>query len=316
MSVSFAMVERQNGVFDFSIPDKIVEFAIAHNAKVKGHSLVFASAIPDWVTKGNFTPDQLSEILKTHVQTIARHFKEKYPGTVIAWQVVNEVTCNGGAFVSPDACPEGIKNIIWTNVHKPNSSDPRDYIELAFNWAHEADPDAKLYLNEDGIEWDSHPKKDRVYSLVKYLKSVNAPIDGIGFEGHVRLFQKDKITTRGLLETMNRYAALGLESQITEIDVMMCSGVQPNTSPTVPIPIDNPTPGDYMDQAKVYRTFLDACILSKKCTAFTVGATYDPAAWTANYWKGSFRPHLFDDSMKPKIAYRYMVDDIKKADQK
>lgn len=316
MNVSMNVVQRTQGVFDFTVPDKVVEFARAHNAKVRGHALVFAAVFPPWLQNAHYTPDQLEAILKTHVQTVVRHFATKYPGTVVIWHVVNEATCNGGnisALFNRGSCPEGIKKNIWTDIHKPGSSSARDYIELAFKWAHEADPSAKLFLNENNIEMDGQdPKIDRVYDLVKDLKSRGVQLDGIGIQCHARLYQYDKYSVQKLSETMNMFADLGLETQITEADVLMASGVQPNTSPTVPIPIINPTPQDYIKQANMYQVFLKACLVSKKCTGFVVGAPYDSGTWTTNYWKQPFHAHFLDDSLRPKAAYRIMLDEVKK----
>jgi endo-1,4-beta-xylanase len=317
MSVSFSMVERSRGNFDFTVPDAICDFAKANNAKVKGHSLILVGAIPDWLKNGNFSSDELSAILKTHIQTIVTHFKDKYPDVVTDWQVVNEAVCNGGANLDATACPQGIKNVVWTNIHKPGSNDPRDYISLAFEWAHEANPNAKLYLNEDGNEWDVHPKKQRIYDLVSYLVKNHVPINGVGMEGHVRTYFKDKITLNGLVQTFNSYADLGLESQITETDVLLSTGAEPNTSPTRPIAINSPGLNDFKTQADLYSMLLEACIKAKNCTAFTLGASYDPASWTQNYWKGrEFYSQLLDNQVKPKIAYQSMLETVRKYDKK
>jgi endo-1,4-beta-xylanase len=305
ISVSFSMVERTRGKFDFTVADRIVEFAIKQHGKVKGHSLVLVGAIPDWVEQGNFSADTLKEILKTHVQTIVKHFKDKYPGAVDSWQVVNESVCNGNI---PVDCPKGIKNVVWTNIHKAGSTDERDYIALAFEWAHQADPEAKLYLNEDGNEYDVHPKKQRIFDLLTWLVTNNVPIDGVGMEAHLRLYYSPKITVAGLLATIKSYAALGLETQITETDVLLSRGYEPNSLPTKPIPVIKPVAADYQEQANLYATLLNACIKSKNCTAFTTGATYDGASWTKNYWpENSYYDQILDTAVKPKQAYYTML---------
>ncbi len=313
MNVSFAVVEKKRGVFDFSIADQVVDFAIAHHAKVRGHSLVYGGLIPSWVTNGNFSNDTLRQILKTHIQTIVKHFKDKYPGQVVAWQVSNEVVCNINQ-EDKEKCDQGIKQNIWTNIHKPNSNDSRDYLEMAFNWTHEIDPKAHLYLNENNIEMAKNQveKVNRVYDLVKYLKSQGTPINGVGFQCHLRLYNKSKYNTAGLIANMNRFADLGLETQITEADVLLAHSSLPGEKQTVPQAITSPTEDDYVGQAQLYSMMFNACLSSKNCTAFILGETADSGSWTYNHWKYSFRPHLFDENLKPKLAFIYLLRDAQK----
>ncbi len=312
MSVSFATVEPKQDVFDFTIPDKIVEFAISHNAKVKGHALVLGTSLPDWVVNGNYSPDELQSILKIHVQTIVKHFKDKYPGTVTVWNVVNEAVPGGQTLKAETSFPDaGIKKNIWTSIHKPNSSDPTDYMQLAFEWAREIDPTAKLYLNENGNEYIQDPKIDRLYNVVKHLKDKGTPIDGLGFQCHLRLFTKNRYSAAALTNTMNRFADLGLETQVSEFDVQMASGIVPNTSPTVPIPITNPSSADLQEQATLYKMFLSACLNSKKCTGFTVWGAWDGGSWVNLHWKGDFQPHILDSNLNVKPTYKALIDAVK-----
>ncbi|AYL97114.1 endo-1,4-beta-xylanase [Mucilaginibacter celer] len=314
ISVSYRTTEVKQGVFNFDASDKSVEFAMADGAKVKGHALVMGDPLPDWLVKGNFTPDQLKDILKNHIQTIVKHFRDKYPGRVTIWNVVNEPTCNGGLRTDPNICLDhGVEKNIWTSIHKPGSDDPTDYIQLAFQWAHEADPSAKLYLNEAGIEMTSHPKSERAFQLVKYLKQKGTPIDGVGMQAHVRLYDKDKYTTSSLIGIMNRIADLGMETQITEFDVIMAKGAQRvnNFTPATQLAIASPQKADFMQQAEVYHTFLYAALHARNCTGFTTWGAWDASSWTAGHWKEPFYPHILDDNMKPKLSLKAMVDECR-----
>jgi endo-1,4-beta-xylanase len=315
ISTTYKITEsKQRGLFGFDVADKEVEFAIANNAKIKGHFLVAGDPLPDWLLKGNFSPDELKDILKNHVQTIVRHFKEKYPGKIAIWNVVNEPTCNGGVNTNPNTCLDhGVEKNIWTVIHKPGSDDPTDYIQLAFQWAHEADPGAKLYLNEAGIEQEMHPKTERAYQLVKYLKQKGTPIDGIGIESHIRLYDKDKYSIKGLTNIMNRFADLGLEVQISEFDVIMAKGFVRvnNFTPTTQLAVTAPQQDDFVKQAEIYKLFLNACLRSRNCTGFITWGASDKESWTNGHWKGPFYPHLLNDNYKPKLAFKYLIDEAK-----
>lgn len=311
ISVSFPIVEpKQRGVFDFRGPDKIVAFAKAHNAKVKGHALVMGniSSIPDWIKTGNYSPEELRDILKTHVQTIVKHFRDKFPGVVTEWNVVNEPVCNGGKQLCFSEA--GIGKNIWTVIHKPNSNDPTDYIQLAFQWAREADPSAKLYLNENKIETEDNPKTDRVYNLVKYLKQKGTPIDGIGFQCHIWFYDKDKYSLEGFTNIMNKFASLGLKTQISEFDVIMASGKTGGSSTSQPIPMGIASKKDLDRQADLYKLFLTACLKAKNCTGFTVWGPWDEGSWTYLHWKGDFQPHILDKSMHPKLTYKALINAV------
>lgn len=313
ISVSYQIVEQQQGVFNFDLADKAVEFAIANHAKVKAHALVTGGSLPKWLTSGNFTPDQLREILRNHVTTIVKHFNDKYPGEVIDYNVVNEPTCNGGR-LNADLCfDDGLKKNIWTVIHKPGSDDPSDYIQYAFEWAHQADPSAKLFINEDGIEDKSNPKIDRFYDIVKMLVNKRVPINGIGFESHIRFMDRDKYGARELTATMDRFAGLGLESQVSEFDVAMTGSLRriDMNTPMQQIPIENPQSSDFEQQGEVYKSFLIACLNAKNCTGFTTWGPWDTATYMNTHWAGKFYPHLLGDDLKPKLTFKYLVDAAK-----
>lgn len=304
---------KGQGIFDFSASDKVVEFAKANNAKIKGHALVFGTSLPDWLVKGNFTPSQLKDILKNHVQTMVKHYKDKYPGAVQYWNVVNEPVCNGGLVTNANenCTSAGIKTNIWTVIHKPGSNDPTDYIKYAFEWARAADPDAKLFLNDNNVEGTgSTAKFNRLYQLVKNLKDAGTPIDGVGFESHIRLSDISRYDVKVLTDRLNRLADLGLETQISEFDVAMNSQIVKSFggSPSSLLPIANPGSQDVQNQAQLYKIFLQAAMQSKNCTAFVTWGPWDAGSWTQLHWKGSFYPHLLDNDMKPKLPFKYMLD--------
>lgn len=305
---------KKPGVFDFTGPDAVADFAKIKGAKLQAHNLVWHGAQPDWLKKGNYTPDQLSNILKNHIQTVVKHYRDKYPGMVIAWDVVNECMSDSSNLDPKHSYPNGLrKNLLWGAIHKPGSTDPTDFIQLAFQWAHEADPNAVLYWNEFHVEYKGF-KMDRWYKLVKELKDKGVPIGGAGFQGHITLAYNHPASE--LLENMNRFADIGIQSQITEMDVMM---FYKNKTPPYGLPrAINPTKKDFQNQAVLYRDFFRVCLEAKNCNAFIVQGFWDRYSWmnwafknSSGKYEGPFYPGLFDDNLKPKPSLKTLLKEMR-----
>ncbi|MGB0046493.1 MAG: endo-1,4-beta-xylanase, partial [Terriglobales bacterium] len=136
-ALKWGVVHPERESFDFSEADQIVDFAVRHNMKVRGHTLVWHRQNPKWLTEGKYTSAELSEILERHIKAVVGHYRSK----IFAWDVVNE------AF--DELHPGELRSTIWRD--QPGialSSDPARskqtyaYIEQCFRWAHEADPQA------------------------------------------------------------------------------------------------------------------------------------------------------------------------------
>ena len=289
------------GGFDFSRTDRSADFAVSHGAKIRGHNLVWGLDLPAWVKNGNYTPDQLQSILKNHVQTVVAHYAQKYPGQVIAWDVINEPVCDDGEA----NCVNGLRTTIWSAIHKPGSTDPTDYISLALQWAHQADPNAKLYINEYDVEYPN-AKMDRLYSLLTTLRAQGTPIDGVGFQSHVNTVYTH--TSQDLVQNMNRVAGLGLQSEVTELDVAIG-----NTSVVPPYALPQ-TPESLNQQATIYQSFVDACIRANNCNAVVVWGVWDPVSWLNDPFNGAtiktYYPDLLDNNFNPKPAFQALVNEV------
>jgi len=300
------------GQFDFSEPDQVADFAVAHGAKIQIHNMVWYVSLPDWLKNGNFTPDQLKDILKNHIQTTMRHFKDKYPGSIIAWDIVNECMEDNATYGDENGMRKNLP--IWHVIHKPGSTDPTDYIQLAFEWAHEADPDAKLYWNEYGCEYKGF-KMDNWFKVIKKLVDMGVPINGVGFQTHLQMTYDHPYSD--LLANMNRFADIGLTSEITEFDVLMATG-----SAYKPNLIASPTQSDYTKQARVYQGVIDAVLNAKKCDAFILFGEWDPGSFSNFAYKdnngkplGLGYPNILDKDMKQKLSFKSLVDEVKKIGQ-
>jgi endo-1,4-beta-xylanase len=195
--------------YDFSGADTLVSFAQAHNLVVRGHTFVWHNQVPDWVTNGGFNSTQLSSILQDHIQTVATH----YAGKVYAWDVVNEAFNDNGT----------MRDTIWYD--QPGigfAGQGTQYIEQALNWAHAADPNAKLFYNDFSAE-TLNLKSTAIFAMASDFKNRGVPLSGIGFQMHVDLSFDDPLTLASFAANLERFAALGMEVHITELDVRLNS---------------------------------------------------------------------------------------------
>jgi endo-1,4-beta-xylanase len=266
--MKWASVEAQRGVYTFGPADAEVQFAQQHHQLVRGHNLVWHSQLPAWLTEGTFTNAQLADLLKQHIATEVGHFR----GKIWQWDVVNEPFNDDGT----------LRSTMWLNALGP------DYIADALRWTHEADPNAKLFLNDYNIEGIG-PKSDAMYALVKSLLAQHVPIDGIGFETHLDL-QYDLPPM--IQENLQRFAALGLDVAITEMDVRM----------TLP-----PTSDQLAAQASVYAQLIQDCIAVPRCVDFTVWEFTDKYSWIPGYFTGEGAADIYDENLVPKSAYGALI---------
>jgi endo-1,4-beta-xylanase len=257
-------IEPQRGQFNFVQADAIVNFAVAHGEAVHGHALAWYSQNPAWLTSGTFTRDELIEILTTHIASVVGH----YTGRVSMWDVVNEPIGDDGQ----------TRSTIWSN------GIGADYVDIAFRAARAADPAAKLYVNEYGIEGPG-AKSDALYALVAGLVARGVPIDGVGFQTHIT---PGSITVAGLQSQFARYAALGLDVAITELDVR------------VAVP---PTAAALAAQAATYAVARDACTGAPNCESFTTWGFTDAYSWIPAFVPGQGAALPWDAALQPKPAY-------------
>ena len=262
--------------YDFSQADVIVQFANEHNIKVMGHALVWFHALPRWVVEGNFSREELMEILHDHIHTVVSHYR----GQIYAWDVVNEpVEANGS-----------LRETIWYKTIGP------EYLDLALQWTREADPDALLYINDYAEGLNS--KSQSFYNLAKELRQRGTPLDAVGFQTHLGFLSA--ANPEQVAENMKRYAELGLDVMITEMDV--------------PIDMFSGTPEEQLEaQAKMYRDFLKICLDASNCNTLVMWGFTDRHTWLTGF-TGSKAPLIFDKSYQPKPAYHAMWEELKGTD--
>ncbi len=271
------------GAFDFRAGDEVVRFAQAHDMKVRGHCLVWDHNNPDWLTRGHFTPVQLSQLLHEHIETVMKH----YAGQVFAWDVINEALDENGH----------LRDSPWYNQPGIGLADKgAAYIEQVFRWAREADPHALLFYNEAQGE-GLNLKSDAIYALVKDFRRRGVPIDGVGLQMHISRLDLD---TAAIAAKIARLTALGVQVHITELDVSLpldSNGLAANI--------------DLARQAEVYRGIVHACLQSPGCTAIQTWGFTDKYSWIGSHSHGTRGAALpFDRFYQPKAAYDALLQEI------
>jgi endo-1,4-beta-xylanase len=272
VSMKFSETEPQRDVYTFAKADYIVAFAQAHQMQVRGHNLVWHTDLPAWLTDGNFTRAELITILRDHILTEVTRYREQ----VNIWDVVNEAVGDDGA----------LRDSIWLRGIGP------EYIDMAFQWAHEANPQARLFYNDYGGEGLGR-KSDAIYTLVKGMLQRGVPLDGVGLQMHISLDSYPN--ARDVLANMRRLAALGLEVQITEMDVKTQDDARPMQAKLAA-------------EAQLYGEMLHTCLSVTVCTAFVMWGFTDAHSWIPVFTGHPDYPLIFDAGYRPKPAYFALVN--------
>ena len=275
--------------------DSIVNFAKRHALKVRGHNLCWHQQAPAWMFKddhGNLvTKEVLLNRLKDHITTVVNRYK----GRIYAWDVVNEAISD-----KPD---EYLRNSLWYQICG------EEYIAKAFEYAHEADPDAILFYNDYNVI--NAIKREKIYRLIKSLKDAGVPINAVGLQGHWAINEP----SRGQLDsTIQKFSSLGIELQVTELDISVYPK-EHNARERMPADADTTFNREKENrQIEMYKMCFD---LFRKYKNFISGVTFwnvcDRHSWLDNFPVRGRKdyPLLFDKNLNPKKAYWEVVNFLK-----
>jgi endo-1,4-beta-xylanase len=194
-------LEPSEGRFNWANGDALVGYAAKNNKKVRGHTLIWHQQVPSWFFQGSgpnglATKEQLYTRMERHIKEAVGHYK----GKIHTWDVVNEVIGDDGE----------LRNSRYYQIVGSH-----EYIAKAFRWAHEADPNALLCINDFSIEAAS-AKQDGFYNLIKTLLDEGVPVHVAGIQAHI---SNSWPTVADLRQTIRRLASLGVKVQITELDM-------------------------------------------------------------------------------------------------
>ena len=191
-------IHPQPGRFEFGMADKYVDFGVRNGMFIIGHNLIWHAQTPDWVfqdAKGNpVTREVLLQRMRDHIFSVVG----RYQGRIQGWDVVNEALAEDGT----------LRESSWKKIIG------EDYLIKAFEYAHEADPNAELYYNDYSLE--NAPKRAGAIALVKKLRAAGVHLAGIGVQSHIDL---DWPSLAQETATITAFGELGLKVMITELDV-------------------------------------------------------------------------------------------------
>jgi endo-1,4-beta-xylanase len=279
----WSAIHTSRDTYDFTGADKIVAFAASNNMLVRADHLVWHSSLPAWLTGGNFPPDQLSQILHDHITAVASH----YAGKVYSWEVVNEAVADTG---------DKLRDSIWNNQPGIGLSGIA-WIEQAFKWAHEADPNALLFYNDYSAE-DMNAKSNFIYTMVQKMLADRVPIHGVGLQMHLTN-NANYPTASGLEANIKRLTDLGLQVIITEMDVRL----PVNSAGVAGV-------SDLANQATLYGRVATSCMKFPLCVAIQTWGVSDLHSWIPSTFPGSGAGLLFDTAYQPKSAYSSMLNPL------
>lgn len=322
--LKWALIQPQAGAdgYDFGPADAYVNFGLANHMYIVGHTLIWHSQTPDWVFAGTNPPpalnpggagtnstvrgwfgrfgrggyagqrasrEELLQRMHDHIQTVVGRYK----GKVKVWDVVNEAVADTGTNV--------LRNTLWLQIIGP------DYIAKAFQYAHEADPDAILRYNDYGLE--DPVKRRKFIALIKSLQEQHVPVMAIGSQTHVSISSPGFADEDAALTDLEQ---LGLPIHITELDVNSARGGQLDTGADVANNsattggglVDNANQRLANEYATLFRAFLKHGNSVKLVTLWGVN---DGVSWRADG-----RPLLFDANDQPKPAFDAVIAEVKR----
>ncbi|QAY65059.1 endo-1,4-beta-xylanase [Paenibacillus protaetiae] len=279
--MKFERIHPQEGVYAWEAADRIADFAASNGMKLRGHTLVWHNQTPDWVFEGEggapASRDTLLARMKEHITAVV----SRYKGRVYGWDVVNEAV--------EDQSGDRLRQSKWLELAG------EDFIANAFRFAHEADPEAVLFYNDYN---ECNPeKRDHIIRLVQSLQNQGVPIHGIGLQGHWNLHGP----TIGMIrEAFERYAELGLQLQITELDISVFDQADRRTGLTAPSAEMIERQAERYEQIfGLFREFKEVL------TAVTFWGAADDYTWLNDFPVRGRRnwPFVFDANHQPKPAF-------------
>jgi len=291
-AMKMAPIHPKENLYYWKDADSIVAFAQNNGLRVRGHCLCWHNQTPGWLFKDssgkNVTKEVLLQRLKDHITTVVNRYK----GKIYAWDVVNEAIADDSA--------QYLRNSLWYQICG------EEYIAKAFEYAHEADPNAVLFYN-DYNEINSI-KREKIYKLVKSLKDAGVPIGGVGLQGHWAINEPSK----GQLDsTIKKFIGLGVKIQITELDI----SVYPKEhNARERKPSDGDTAFSEEKEKKQIEVYKNCFEVFRRYKDIISGVTFwnvsDKHTWLDNFPVRGRKdyPLLFDVNLNPKKAFWAVVN--------
>ncbi|KAF2463541.1 glycoside hydrolase [Lindgomyces ingoldianus] len=256
-------IEPSRGTFSYTNGDAIVSLAQKNGQKLRCHTLVWYSQLPNWVKSGGFDNATLISIMKNHITNEVTHYK----GKCLHWDVANEALNEDGTYRS---------NVFYDTIGPA-------YLPIAFATAAAADPEARLYYNDYNIE-SAGSKSTGAQNIVKLIKQYGAKIDGVGFQSHFIVGSTPSESAQ--TSNMNAFVSLGVEVAITELDIRTTT---PSTASAI------------AQQAKDYAATIGACKAVSKCVGVTIWDYTDKYSWIPSVFSGQGAALPWDENIQKKL---------------
>ncbi|EEF60952.1 endo-1,4-beta-xylanase [Pedosphaera parvula] len=293
-------IHPEPGRFNFDPADRFVTFGEHNHMFTIGHTLVWHHQTPDWVFRGpNGKPVDRATLLNcmsNHIQTVVGRYK----GRVKGWDVVNEALDEDGT----------LRPSPWLKIIGP------EFLVKAYQFAHDADPEAELYYNDYALE--NPAKCAGAVALVKQLQAAGIHLVAVGVQEHAHL---DWPTAKQVSDTITAFSRLGVKVSITELDVDVLPAAGAGTGADVGLKVaQNPALNPYTNglpksvQQALARRYAELFAVYVKHHADMERVTFwgvaDGGSWLNNWpVKGRTNyPLLFDREDKPKPAYASVLE--------
>lgn len=274
------IIHPEKEIFNFAPVDKLVKYAITHNKELRGHPLIWASQLGEWMKKGS--KKEIKQLMEDHIYSVMTRYPE-----IKVWDVVNEAITDEGKLRGDS---------LWYRAFGGFT-----YISMAFEIAHRANPNAKLLYND--YNFVKPQKLDAILRIIDYLKLIEGyHLYGIGIQGH---WHVDWPKVEDIQVVFDKLRTLGLKIHITELDICLYKG-QGNVA-TLEY-------NSFLDTVLAAR-YVELFTLFKKNADIIENVTFwgiaDNHTWLNRFWdyfnhSKEFRqnyPLLFDKNLKPKKAY-------------
>lgn len=269
-TMKWSAIRPTGDFWNWSDMDAMVAFAERQNMRVKGHAFVWHQQNPPYVNALK-TREEAVSLLTEHITVIMTRYK----GRVSEYDVANEVLADDGS----------LRDTVWLRTIGP------DYLDIAFNAARTADPDATLVLNDYSNEYAGQRKADAFYTLVADLRARGVPVDAVGFQSH--LLANQPVNVRALRSNVRRFADLGVAVSFTEVDVR------------VELPS---TEERRAEQDAVYEALLDVALTEANVKSLVLWGYSDLHSWIPQVFHGFGDAHIYDKDMNKKSSYYVLKD--------
>lgn len=304
--LKFESLQPEPGVFTFSTADKMLSFAQDNNLYTRGHALVWHRQTPEWVFEDENGEVASAELLRVRMKSHITTVMQRYQGKVDAWDVVNEAIMDDGSYRTHLEDKEDQKSR-WYEILGES------YIEDAFRMAKEADPSAKLFYND---YYNYLPERQNaIYTMLKGLLDKGVPIDGVGLQCHLNVHTSDDPehqshyqTIENLERAIHLYSSLGLDVQITELDVSVYTGGKKYTKEN----FYTKESFDLAFQEKQAQRYRELFAMFRRNHELISNVTFwgiaDDNTWLSEFDSGRQDfPLLFDLAHEPKPAFDAVI---------